>query len=277
MTDGTGTARDPIPPLLLVGCGQMGGAMLAGWLAEGLAPSVILDRHRDTVPAPHRVMPLAADLPADFVPALIVLATKPQKADAVIPELARFARHAPVLSVMAGKTVGGLTDAFAAAGAPGAVVIRAMPNTPSAIGQGMTVCYAPPPATPAQRALCERVLSAIGDTAWVEAEDQMDAVTAVSGSGPAYVFLLAELMERAGIAQGLPPALARRIARRTVSGAGALMEQTDVDAAELRRRVTSPGGTTQKALSVLMEADAWPATLDAAIRAAALRARELAS
>ncbi|CAP54868.1 pyrroline-5-carboxylate reductase [Gluconacetobacter diazotrophicus] len=267
----------PIPPLLLVGCGQMGSAMLAGWLADGLAPSVILDRHRADGPAPHRIVRQAADLPDDFTPALIVLATKPQKAAAVIPDIARFARRAPVLSVMAGKTVGGLAASLADAGAPGAVVIRAMPNTPAAIGQGMTVCYAPPAATEAERALCGRVLSAVGDTAWVEHEEQMDAVTAVSGSGPAYVFLLAELMEQAAVAQGLPPDLARRIARRTVSGAGALMEQSGVDAAELRRRVTSPGGTTQQALAVLMEPEAWPAAMDAAIRAATLRAHELAS
>ncbi|WP_408904593.1 pyrroline-5-carboxylate reductase [Nguyenibacter sp. L1] len=267
----------PIPPLLLVGCGQMGGAMLAGWLADGLAPSVVLDRHRDDIPAPHRVVRDAADLPRDFVPSLIVLAAKPQKAAEVLPALAPFAHHAPILSVMAGKTVGGLTAALADASCPDAVVIRAMPNTPSAIGQGMTVCYAPPGASDAQRALCERILSAIGDTAWVTREEQMDAVTAISGSGPAYVFLLAELMEQTGTALGLPPELARRIARRTVSGAGALIERTGVDAAELRRRVTSPGGTTQQALSVLMAPDAWPATLDRAIRAASRRARELAS
>ena len=271
------TPPAPLPPLLLVGCGQMGGAMLAGWQADGLAPSVILDRHRDDIPAPHTVVRQAADLPDDFTPALIVLATKPQKAADILPSIARFARHAPVLSVMAGKTVGGLTAALAAAGAPGATVIRAMPNTPSAVGQGMTVCFAPPAATEADRALCTRLLSAVGDVAWVAEERQMDAVTAVSGSGPAYVFLLAELMEQAGIAQGLPAALARQIARRTVSGAGALMEQSGVDAAELRRRVTSPGGTTQKALDVLMAPSAWPAEMEAAIAAAAHRAHELAS
>ncbi|GBQ32506.1 pyrroline-5-carboxylate reductase [Gluconacetobacter sacchari] len=274
MTDGP---AGPLPPLLLVGCGQMGGAMLAGWLADGLAPSVILDRHRDDIPAPHKVARQASDLPDDFAPALIVLATKPQKAAEILPAIARFARHAPVLSVMAGKTVGGLTASLESVGTEAAVVIRAMPNTPSAIGQGMTVCYAPPAATEAQRALCTRLLSAVGDVAWVAEEAQMDAVTAVSGSGPAYVFLLAELMEQAGIAQGLPAGLARRIARRTVSGAGALLAQSESDAADLRRRVTSPGGTTQAALDILMAPTAWPATMEAAIAAAARRARELAS
>nr|WP_275943796.1 pyrroline-5-carboxylate reductase [Gluconacetobacter aggeris] len=263
--------------MLLVGCGQMGGAMLAGWLADGLAPSVILDRHRDDIPAPHGVVRQASDLPDDFAPALVILATKPQKAAEILPSIAHFARRAPILSVMAGKTVGGLTAALAEAGTPGATVIRAMPNTPSAVGRGMTVCFAPPTATEADRALCTRLLSAVGDVAWVADEAQMDAVTAVSGSGPAYVFLLAELMEQAGIAQGLPADLARRIARRTVSGAGALMEQSGIDAAELRRRVTSPGGTTQQALEVLMAPQAWPATMEQAIAAATRRARELAS
>ncbi|GAA4499559.1 pyrroline-5-carboxylate reductase [Gluconacetobacter tumulicola] len=276
MTEGK-TLAGSLPPLLLVGCGQMGGAMLAGWLADGLAPSVILDRHRDDIPAPHSVVRQASDLPDDFAPALIILATKPQKAAEILPSIAHFARHAPILSVMAGKTVGGLTAALAEAGTPGATVIRAMPNTPSAVGQGMTVCFAPPTATEADRALCTRLLSAVGDVAWVADEAQMDAVTAVSGSGPAYVFLLAELMEQAGIAQGLPADLARRIARRTVSGAGALMEQSGIDAAELRRRVTSPGGTTQQALEVLMAPQAWPATMEQAIAAATRRARELAS
>ncbi|MBE7620373.1 pyrroline-5-carboxylate reductase [Gluconacetobacter entanii] len=268
-----------LPPVLLVGCGKMGGAMLEGWLAEGLAPSVVVDRHRDTLPAPHRLVRDVADLPADFRPGLIVLAMKPQKVAAAIAAIAPFATHAPVLSVLAGRTVGGLTDALRAHMPAGAqpVVIRAMPNTPAAVGEGMTVSYAPPCATAAQRSLCDRVLSAIGQTAWVEHEDEIDVVTAISGSGPAYVFLLAELLEQAGVEGGLPPALARQIARQTVSGAGVLMQRSGLDAEQLRRNVTSPNGTTAQALSVLMAPDAWPATLRAAIRAASQRARELAS
>lgn len=272
------TQTTTLPPVLLVGCGNMGGAMLDGWLKEGLAPSFIIDRHRESVPAPHHLVRSPDDVPDDFHPAMIVLATKPQKVDAVMAAIAPFALRAPVLSVLAGRTVAGLSDALAdqlPAGSPVPVVIRAMPNTPCSIGQGMTVCYAPPIATPAQRMLCTRLLRAVGDVAWIDHEDQMDMVTAISGSGPAYVFLLAELMEQVGVAGGLPPELARQIARQTVAGAGALMVRSGTDPAILRRNVTSPGGTTQKALEVLMAPDAWPATLATALKAAAHRSREL--
>ncbi|AHI26720.1 pyrroline-5-carboxylate reductase [Komagataeibacter xylinus] len=269
---------ETLPPLLLVGCGKMGGAMLDGWLKEGLAPSFIVDRHRESVPAPHHLVRSLDDVPADFRPGMIILATKPQKVDAVMSAVAPFTVHTPVISVLAGRTVKNLTDALAAhlpAGSPTPIVIRTMPNTPSAIGQGMTVCYAPPIATPAQRRLCTRLLRAVGEVAWVEHEDQIDIVTSISGSGPAYVFLLAELLEQLGVADGLPPDLARLIARQTVSGAGALMQHSGIDAATLRRNVTSPNGTTQKALDVLMADGAWPATLAAALKAGAKRAREL--
>lgn len=207
-----------LPPLLLVGCGKMGGAMLDGWLKEGLAPSFIVDRHRDSVPPPHQLVRSLDAIPASFRPGMIVLATKPQKVDAVLPALAPFAAHAPVLSVLAGRTVESLSAALNAclpAGSGAPAVIRAMPNTPSAIGQGMTVCYAPPPATAADRRLCARLMSAVGEVAWIDHEDQMDMVTAISGSGPAYVFLLAELLEQVGIDHGLPaPLRARSRARQ---------------------------------------------------------------
>jgi pyrroline-5-carboxylate reductase len=152
-----------------------------------------------------------------------------------------------------------------------------MPNTPAAIGQGITVACAGPGVTEAQRALCDDLLGAVGQVAWVDDEDLMDPVTAVSGSGPAYVFLLAELLERAGITAGLPAELARRLARQTVSGAGALLAASDEDAAALRRAVTSPRGTTEQALAVLMADDAWPASLTKAVAAASARAKELAT
>ena len=269
---------DMLPPLLLVGCGNMGGAMLDGWLKEGLAPSFIIDRHRTSVPAPHHLVRSADDVPDSFHPGMIVLATKPQKVDAILSTIAPFALRAPVLSVLAGRRAGDLADRLTdtlPAGSPMPVVIRAMPNTPCSIGQGMSVCYAPPASTAAQRTLCTRLLRAVGDVAWVEHEDQIDIVTAISGSGPAYVFLLAELLEQLGVADGLPPELARQIARQTVAGSGALMQQSGIDAATLRRNVTSPNGTTQKALEVLMADGAWPATLAAALKAGAQRAREL--
>jgi pyrroline-5-carboxylate reductase len=158
-----------------------------------------------------------------------------------------------------------------------AAIVRAMPNTPAAVRQGITVGCPGPGVTAAQRALCDDLLQAIGEVAWVDDESLLDPVTAVSGSGPAYVFLLAELMEQAAIEQGIPAPLARRLARQTVSGSGALLAASAEDSAALRVAVTSPGGTTQAALSVLMATENWPATLSRAIAAATARSRELAS
>ena len=262
---------DTIPPILLVGLGKMGGAMLAGWLERGLAPSVAVDPSCPPGPGPNvTVVASAADIPAGFQPAAVVIAVKPQSAPEMLPHYARF-QDAVMLSIMAGRGIAGLRDALG-----GAAVVRAMPNTPAAIGQGITVACAGPGVTQAQRDLCTILLQAVGEVAWVEDEALIDPVTAVSGSGPAYVFLLAELLERAGIHAGLPAELARLLARKTVSGAGALLGASDEDAADLRRNVTSPRGTTEAALAVLMADEAWPATLDAAVQAAKLRAAELA-
>lgn len=266
---------EPLPPLLLVGAGRMGGAMFAGWSRQGLAPSVIVDpalppglaRPQD------RVVSRVEDVPADFAPLAVVLAIKPQMADGVLAALApSLPLEAVALSIMAGKRIAGMRTALGGA----AAVVRAMPNTPAAIGQGVTACCAGPGVTAGQRALCTALLNAVGEVVWLDDEALMDAVTAVSGSGPAYVFLLAELLEQAGIAQGLPAPLARVLARRTVSGAGALLAASAEDAAELRRQVTSPKGTTQAALDVLMAEEAWPRALALAVRAAARRAGELA-
>jgi pyrroline-5-carboxylate reductase len=177
-----------------------------------------------------------------------------------------------MLSIMAGRTIGGLRTLLG----ENAAIVRAMPNTPAAVRQGVTVACPGPGVSQDRRDLCDTLLSAVGAVAWVEDEALIDPVTAVSGSGPAYVFLLAELMEQAGIEQGLPPDLARLLARRTVSGAGALLEASGEDAAALRRAVTSPKGTTERALSVLMDPEAWPAAISRAIAAATQRSRELA-
>lgn len=273
------TARTaPLPSVLLVGCGQMGGAMLEGWLAHGLKPSVVLDRHDRTLPAPHTLVATLEDVPAGFQPDVIILAVKPQKADPVLEALAQRFPNATLLSVMAGRTVESLTERYRH-GNPQAqpVIIRAMPNTPCAIGAGMSGLYAPPHATDAQKAQCDALLRAVGDTVWVAHENQIDSVTAISGSGPAYVFLLAELLEKAGVDQGLPAETARTLARKTLYGAGALLNQSPADAGELRRRVTSPGGTTAEALKIFMAPDAWPATVPEAVAAAARRARELST
>ena len=264
-----------IPPILLVGCGRMGSAMLSGWRERGLAPSVAVD------PAPEAaamagsdltVVPNAAAVPADFSPAAVVLAVKPQSAAEALPPHARHAGKAVFLSIMAGRTIGGIRGLLA----PEAGIVRAMPNTPAAVRQGVTVACAGTGVTEPQRQLCERLLQAIGVVAWADDEALLDPVTAVSGSGPAYVFLLAELMEQAALEQGIPPDLARLLARQTVAGSGALLAASSEDAAALRRAVTSPGGTTERALAVLMASDAWPTAMSKAIDAATKRSRELA-
>ena len=262
-----------LPPLLLVGGGKMGGALLAGWLERGLAPSVIVD------PAPG-AQALAGSgvtvvagfeaVPSGFMPACTVLAVKPQTAPDVLAAAAAFAGSGMALSIMAGIPVARLQGAL-----DGAPVIRAMPNTPAAIRQGITVAFAGPGIDEARKGLAASLLEAVGQVAWVADEGLIDPVTAISGGGPAYVFLLAELLEAAGLRQGLPPGLARQLARVTVAGSGALLGASSEDAAALRVAVTSPGGTTQRALAVLMGDAAWPALVDAAIEAATARSREL--
>ena len=173
---------------------------------------------------------------------------KPQSAAEALPPHARFAGGAVFLSIMAGRTIGGIRALLGNA----ATIVRAMPNTPAAVRQGVTVACPGAGVTPDQRALCHTLLEAIGKVAWVDDEGLLDPVTAVSGSGPAYVFLLAELMEQAAIEQGIPADLARLLARQTVSGSGALLAASTEDAAALRKAVTSPAGTTERALQVLM-------------------------
>jgi pyrroline-5-carboxylate reductase len=264
-----------IPSILLVGCGRMGSAMLAGWRERGLAASIAVDPAPEAAAASGpdlRVLADAAAIPTGFSPAAVVLAVKPQNAAETLPAYARFAGSAVFLSIMAGRTIGGIQALLG----PGAPIVRAMPNTPAAVRQGVTVACPGAGVTAGQRELCDALLQAIGKVAWVADEKLLDPVTAVSGSGPAYVFLLAELMEQAAIAQGIPPDLARLLARQTVSGSGALLAASPEDSAALRRAVTSPKGTTERALEVLMAPDAWPALMQAAIQAATERSRELA-
>ena len=253
----------------------MGSAMLSGWRNQGLAPSVVVD------PAPGaaalacdgvQVVPDLTALPADFAPAVVVLAVKPQMADAALPGVARFAGSALVLSIMAGRTIAGI-EALTAASA----VVRAMPNTPAAIGRGFTAAFAGAGVSSEQKALGESLLTAIGEVAWLEAEAQIDAVTATSGGGPAYVFLLTELLAAAAVEQGLPSGLAQRLARATVAGSGALLDASSDDPAAMRIAVTSPAGTTERALAVLMAPNAWPAAMSRAIAAATERSRALSS
>lgn len=266
-------------PLVMAGAGKMGGALVAGWLARGLAPSRIVVQ--DPSPpaevaallASHGIALTAAIDRLAAPPAVVVMAVKPQVMDAVLAPLARLVGpNTLVLSIAAGRSL----VSFERLLPRGTGVVRAMPNTPAAIGHGMTVCVANASAGAAQRALADRLMAAVGAVAWIEDERQMDAVTAVSGSGPAYIFLLAECLAAAGVAEGLDEALARQLARETIAGAGALMCQSGVDPAELRRNVTSPGGTTAAALAVLMGEDGLERLIRRAVAEATKRGRELA-
>lgn len=260
-----------LPPILLLGGGRMGSALMAGWLRQGLPPSVVVDPAPTGLQQPGiAVVATAAAIPPGFQPAAVVLAVKPQMADDAVPPIAPWCTGATVISIMAGRTIAGIATLVG----PQAIV-RAMPNTPAAIGEGFTAAFAGPGVAPAQRELAGALLAAAGEVAWVEAEAQIDAVTATSGSGPAYVFLLAELLQAAAVEQGLPPDLARRLARRTVAGSGALLAASDDDPTAMRRAVTSPGGTTEQALAVLMAPEAWPALVSRAVAAATERSRAL--
>jgi pyrroline-5-carboxylate reductase len=262
--------------LVLVGAGKMGGALLEGWLRLGLAPAQVAVI--EPKPSPEiaalagRGLRLNPDTRALTGVAAIVIAIKPQIAAEVLPALApMIAASTVVVSIMAGRTLHSLAAALPGANA----MVRAMPNLPASIGRGITVAV-PLRADTAQRDLAHRLLSATGTVAWVEEEALLDAVTAVSGSGPAYVFLLAEALAQAGVAAGLPQPLAAQLARQTIAGAGALLTHSDLDAASLRANVTSPGGTTAAALDVLMGADGLTPLMKKAVAAATARSRKLA-
>ena len=204
--------------------------------------------------------------------AAIVIAVKPQTAAEAIPATVPLvAASTVVVSIMAGRTLRFVADAL---GKPAAIV-RAMPNLPASIGRGITVAVARN-ADLAQRAVADRLLAATGAVEWIDDEALLDAVTAVSGSGPAYVFLLAEALAQAGAAAGLPPPLAQKLARETVTGAGELLHRSPLEAAALRQAVTSPGGTTAAALAILMGDNGLTSLMSKAIAAATARSRELA-
>ena len=248
--------------------------MLAGWREQGFDAAVVVD------PAPGAaalagtgvtVVTSAADIPEGFVPGAVVLAVKPQMAAEALPAYARFAGHALFISIMAGKTIHAVEAMLGVKTA----VVRAMPNTPAAVRQGITVAVSSAHVSVRQKELAQDLLAATGAFAWVEDENLLDPVTAISGGGPAYVFLLTELLEQAGLDQGLPPALSRQLARQTVIGSAALLAASDEDAANLRIAVTSPKGTTERALAVLRADDGWPKMFRDAIQAATDRSREL--
>jgi pyrroline-5-carboxylate reductase len=279
MSDGAGepgaAARST---LALVGCGKMGSALLRGWIAGGAASRFFVVEPAGA-PAElegaagvswHQTPEELADEPA---PGAVVFAVKPQVIDAVLPGYRRWAGPDTLfVSIVAGKTIAGITRHLGPA-----ALVRTMPNTPAAIGRGITVACANARVTQTQRALCDRLLAAAGESAWVEDEALLDAVTAVSGSGPAYVFLLIEALAQAAEAAGLPQDLALHLARATVAGSGELARLSDESPAQLRENVTSPGGTTRAALDVLMAGDGLVPLIGRAVAAATARSRELAS
>jgi pyrroline-5-carboxylate reductase len=262
-------------PIVLAGAGKMGGAMLSGWLAQGLDPkqvAVIEPQPSAEISALAargvRLNPSPADVGAV---ATLVIALKPQTFGEAGAMLKPFAGPSTLaVSIMAGITIASISQIC------GGGVVRAMPNTPAAIGRGITVAVAANNVSSAQRAVADALLRATGSVEWVDDEALMDAVTAVSGSGPAYVFLLAEELARAGVEAGLPQELAEKLARETVAGSGELLHRSDLAAATLRQNVTSPGGTTAAALAVLMGADGMPSLLTRAVAAATRRSKELA-
>lgn len=262
--------------ILLVGCGKMGSALLAGWLGRGIAATdvVVVEPNPVTdLPAGIRQVKEAAAVPADFQPGIVMLAVKPQAMDQVAPAYARYVESgACFLSIAAGKTIATLNRLLGGK----AAIIRSMPNTPAAVGAGITVGCANAAVTVEQRRACQALLEAVGEVGWVEDEDLIDAVTAVSGSGPAYVFWLAECLAAAGVKAGLDSELAARLARATVAGSGLLMQQSAETPTQLRKNVTSPNGTTQAALDVLMAPDGLAPLMERAVAAAARRSKELA-
>jgi pyrroline-5-carboxylate reductase len=260
--------------LLLVGCGKMGGAMLDGWLSRGLAAADVLVAEPVEALRPKKpgLRTVGSTSEIRETPEIIVLAVKPQTMDAVLPDLKRFADEGAFLSIAAGKTLKYFASHLGAA----AKVVRAMPNTPAAVRQGITVACAAKGVSAAEKKRCQQLLEAVGQALWVEDEALMDPVTALSGSGPAYVFLLVEAMAAAGAKLGLSADMAMQLARATVAGSGELLKQSSEPAQQLRVNVTSPGGTTAEALKVLMAADGIQPVFDKALAAASRRSKELA-
>jgi pyrroline-5-carboxylate reductase len=264
--------------LVLVGAGKMGGAMLEGWLKAGADPQKIVAL--DPGPPPEILALLQQhgirhNPPIESITdaEVVLTAVKPQMADDVLAPLTQLATSKPlILSIMAGQTIAKLATHFG----DNASIIRTMPNTPAAVGRGITAMVGNAHVTPSQMALAEQLLSTIGEVVHVDTEEQIDWVTGVSGSGPAYIFFMTECLAAAGESLGLSPEVAEKLARATVAGSGELMRQSGIDAATLRKNVTSPKGTTYEALQVLMADDGLMPLMQKAVVAAAKRSKELA-
>jgi len=269
-------------PILLIGCGKMGSAMLSGWLEQGLSSDAvqIVDPYLDNIKRDFAVLPAGQfhetmqSLLPTLCPAIIILAVKPQMMDEALKALTSFdLSNSLILSIAAGKTIHYFKDKLGQDSA----IIRAMPNTPAAIGKGITVCCTNKPVSQDQIDTCTTLLNTVSIVEWIDDESLIDAVTALSGSGPAYVFYMAEAMAAAGEAIGLPPGLSEKLARHTVSGAGALLEASDERTSKLRENVTSPGGATAVALDVLMSEEGLARVIRRAMQAAKTRSKELAN
>ncbi len=281
MTQTTAPSAASGPRLLLIGCGKMGAALLKGWLDGALRPRAVAiveasEAARAAFPQDDRVQSYAdlAALPETLAVDFVIFAVKPQQMDTVLGAavLQRFvAQKSCFLSIAAGKTL----SYFASHLGDKAALVRAMPNTPSAVGRGMTVLVANGQTDGVQRQICAGLLQAVGQVEWVQDEDLMDAVTAVSGSGPAYVFYLIEALAEAGRQAGLPGDLALKLSHATVCGAGELAYRATDSATTLRENVTSPGGTTQAALDILMAEEGLQPLLNRTVGAATARSRVL--
>jgi pyrroline-5-carboxylate reductase len=268
-----------ISSVILVGGGKMGGALLNGWIKCGTSPNAISLIEPDPKAGAGLCQRFGVRVHTQFAEYVgggaqaIVFAVKPQVMDSVVRQYRQFVGPTTVfLSIAAGKTLGYFAEMLGTE----AAVVRAMPNTPAAIGKGITVACGNAVLAHDQRTICDALLGAVGEVIWIDDEVHLDAVTAVSGSGPAYVFLLIECLTRSGTRAGLPPELANRLAHATVCGAGALAGSSGEPAEVLRKNVTSPGGTTACALDVLMGDDGIAPIFDRAVAAAAARSRELA-
>ncbi len=265
--------------LVVAGAGNMGGALIAGWLDRGLDPARIVVQDPTPNPTVAALLARAGITSVPVVtlsapPSVLLMAVKPQVMEQVFPPLARLAGpDTVVLSVAAGRTLASFERHLPA----GRAVVRSIPNTPASVGRGITAAVSNAHVTLKQKALCDALLRGVGDAVWLEREEQIDAATAVSGSGPAYVFLLAECLAEAGRKAGLPADIAAQLARWTVAGSGELLHHSDLPADQLRRNVTSPNGTTHAALQILMSDNGLQPLLDAAVAAASRRSTELAT
>lgn len=259
--------------ILLVGCGKMGGSLLNGWLTQKAYDQIsVVEPTKFDLPDGINLYSEVSALPADYKPSVVVFAVKPQLMDEVVADYARFINENTLfLSIAAGKPI-----SYFAASLFGGAIVRAMPNTPAAVHKGITVLCANDKVSQNQKVFSSQLMESVGDVTWINDETLMDAVTGLSGSGPAYVFHLVEAMASAGEAAGLSSDMAMKLARATVVGSGELLAQSEESAATLREKVTSPGGTTAAALEVLMGSSGMTSLLTKAISKATIRSRELA-